>query len=67
MKRHAFNQAEIIGDVDHAASQRDWDLFKHAANTLDFKITVTGGAYLTHEITCSQEDYEITKQLAKEL
>jgi len=66
MNRHAFTQDEIVGDVEHAASARDWDLFNRTAKMLGFKIAVTGGAYLTHEIACSQEDYEITKQLAKE-
>jgi len=62
-KRHAFGQQEVTG----ASNSNDkWDKFKRITDTLGFTVRVTGGAYLTHELSGTKKDFEIILDLVND-
>jgi hypothetical protein len=63
MKRHAFDQQEIIG----ASNNNDkWVKFKKITDALGFTVRVTGGVYLTHELSGTKKDFEIVLELVND-
>ena len=69
MKQHAFNQVEVlmlerrIGDT---FKNRMWDSFTSVAKELGFKVRVTGGNFLTHDIDGGHDDFVALQELAKQ-
>ena len=62
-KRHAFDQQEIIGPL---ANHGKWVKFKKITDTLGFTVRVTGGVYLTHELSGTKKDFEIILELVND-
>ena len=66
MKRHSFNQCEVLM-LEHRIGKKfkdeKWQEFKEVVNTLGFKVRVTGGVFLTHEINTSEEDFNIILEI----
>lgn len=66
MKTHAFNQSEVLimgrckRDSDHM-----WERFTNVVKELGFTVRVTGGNFLTHEITCDSSDFITVLELTK--
>ena len=57
--KRSFNQAEILlldRRIGQTFKDRAWELFISTANELGFKVRVTGGAFLTHEINATEEE-----------
>ena len=66
MKRTNFNQDMIFGGVKSQHLQDSmWSDFINVVGELNCIIHVTGGAFLTHEINCSEDDLYIIIDLAK--
>ena len=67
-KRHAFNQAEVFmlsTRVGQYYKDQTWDRFVSIANDFGFKVRVTGGNFLTHEVDCDGEDFIALLELTK--
>jgi hypothetical protein len=67
MKRHAFNQTEIFmleGRIGEKFKQQMWEAFMAVANDLGFKVVVTGGNFLTHEINTTEDDFKALQELS---
>ena len=68
MKQHAFAQEEVmilerrIGEVFKIEI---FNKFLSVAGELGFKVTVTGGNFLTHEINGNEDDFTALLQLTK--
>jgi len=59
MKRHTFDQELIYKTAPNKFARYDaWSKFLKTYQELGFKVRVTGGAFLTHEIDGSKEDFE---------
>jgi hypothetical protein len=57
--RHAFNQCEVLTMRFCKRDQDEiWKQFEDLAEAFDFKVRVTGGAFLTHEITCTAGEFQ---------
>jgi len=66
-KRYAFSQAEVLMLGLNIISQRVvWSIFSDLAKTFGYKVRVTGGTFLTHEITCDHDDFHALLCLTKE-
>ena len=66
MKKHNFNEAEVLmlsKRIGEKFKQEKWDAFIDAANELGFKVRVTGGAFLTHEINTDEEDFNVLLEI----
>ena len=63
MKRHNFDQNEIIGAFAH---HHKWVKFKNICDELGFTVRVTGGAILTHEFGGTAEDFETVQELVND-
>jgi hypothetical protein len=62
--RHAFGQEDITGTYGSWFSRESkWQKFQKVYRELGFSVRVTGGNFLTHEIDCSNEDFEIILSL----
>ena len=57
MKRHTFSQDTIIGNVNPFNQERIWTTFAKTVSELGYKIRVIGGNFLTHDITCTEEEF----------
>ena len=69
MKQHAFNQVEVLmleRRVGETFKARMWNSFTSVAKELGFKVRVTGGNFLTHEINGNQDDFIALQELAKQ-
>ena len=70
MKQHAFNQAEIFmleRRIGQNFKDAMFDRFSSIAKEFGFKVRVTGGNFLTHEINGNSEDFTAICELAKQL
>ena len=64
-KRHNFNQ-EVILNFKYIARGKDtWRLFKSICDQLGYVVRVTGGVFLTHEIDCSEDDFNLILELMR--
>jgi hypothetical protein len=64
MKRHSFNSEVVLrgirGDVTRKHS---FNRFLDLSKQLGYTVRVTGGVFLTHEIDCTEEDFQIILDL----
>lgn len=70
MKQYAFNQTEIFmleRRIGETFKNRMFDIFTNTAKDLGFKVRVTGGNFLTHEIDGNKEDFIAIAELAKSI
>lgn len=68
MKQYAFNQTEIFmleRRIGQNFKDLMWDKFTGTAKELGFKVRVTGGNFLTHEINGDKNDFIAIAELAK--
>lgn len=65
MKKHTFNQEEILSTVHHSRQWERWAKFTKVVNELGYSIRVTGGNYLTHEINTTEEEFEVIKDIVR--
>ena len=68
MKQYAFNQVEIFmlePRIGQNFKDRMWDKFTNTAKELGFKVRVTGGNFLTHEINGNKDDFIAIAELTK--
>lgn len=63
MKRHNFNQDEIYKSVHTSRQEEQFRRFVKIVNELGYTIRVTGGAFLTHEINTTEEEFNIILEL----
>lgn len=61
--KHAFSQDEISKHIDIAIADRQWEHFINVVETLGYSVKITGGNFLTHQINCSSQDYQIILEL----
>ena len=70
MKKHAFNQIEVLmleRRIGKTFKDRAWDIFINITQDIGFKVRVTGGNFLTHEINGGDiDDFESLLELTKE-
>jgi hypothetical protein len=67
MNQHAFNQTEILVMKFRKRDQDIiWSKFVKICDALGFKVRVTGGKFLTHEINGSGEDFAVILDLLAE-
>jgi hypothetical protein len=65
-KQHTFKQEDITSESGSFFTQEArWQRFKRVCDELGYSIRVTGGAFLTHEIDGSKEDFETILELCK--
>lgn len=55
-----FNQSEVL-------EVTSWENFKETYEMLGYKVSVTGGNDLTHEINCNPQGLELLILLASEI
>ncbi len=72
MKKHSFNQEQIEklskrGGFTAFRKMSTWNSFIGVTTALQYKVRVTGGNFLTHEISCSEEEFEIVLELTREV
>ena len=64
--RHSFEQELVYGTAINKFARYDaWSKFLRIYQELGFKVRVTGGCFLTHEIDGSKEDFEAILDLMK--
>lgn len=64
MKRHSFDQSEIL-KAGHSKSEQDrlWSRFQSICSELGVQCRVTGGNFITHEVDCSEDDFRALIEL----
>jgi len=68
MKQYAFNQTQIFmleRRIGQNFKDLMWDKFTSTAKELGFKVRVTGGNFLTHEINGDEDDFIAIAELTK--
>ena len=66
-KRHSFDQSEVLMlGFTKRQKNRAWLIFTEVLGELGLKVSVTGGNFLTHEINCTGDDFDIILGLTKE-
>lgn len=67
MKRHSFNQSQVlILGLSKREKDAKWAKFKAISEEFGYEVRVTGGNFLTHEITCTEEEFETILELVAE-
>ena len=64
--KHVFEETSVTGGttgINWLEDEAEWQKFKTACDTLGFNVRATGGAFLTHEIDGSKEDFEVILDL----
>jgi hypothetical protein len=57
--RYAFDQELVYANATNRFARSDsWSKFTKLHRELGFKVRITGGVFLTHEIDGTKEDFE---------
>ena len=63
-ERHAFSSKDITeGGWSTEIKNKMWERFVVTSKDLGFRVRVTGGNFLTHDIDCSKEDFDTVIEL----
>ena len=66
-KQFSFSQEEVEGKTSQWRKDYRWFRFTRLSTNLGFKITVAGGAYLTHELNGDACDFKTLMELTDEV